>query len=150
MSAQRLRVFSTMLVLPLVLSAVWTIPYLHHSAFGKWAVLNTLFAYAAFFASAIVSHVLLRLLRMRAGWQFGVVKFCVAFAGFLSFALYSTRGYGELYHSNTQIVAQGALTEAGFRLYVVDSATQAALLSVLFFIFWLITVRAPSSKESHA
>ena len=141
MNTRYIRIAVGMAVAPLVLAVIWTIPYWGHSAFDKWVVINTVLAYATFTVLAAISHVVLRVLRLRAAWQYCLVMFAVAFVVYAVFAFISVNGYRELYYSQTQVVKDGSLTNAGALLQITDSLQGAAILSAVFFVFWLVAVR---------
>ena len=147
MNTRYIRIAVGMLIAPLVLAVIWTIPYRDHSAFDKWVVINTVFAYVTFTALAAVSHVVLWVLRLRAAWQYCLVMFGVAFVVYAVFAFISVNGYQELYYSQTQVVKDGSLTSAGVLLQITDSLQGAAILSAAFFVFWFVAVRE-SKKAS--
>jgi len=145
-----LRIATGILVAPLALAVVWTMPYVEHSAFAKWAVINTVLAYGTFSVTAAVSHVVLKVLRLERAWHYCSVMFCVAFLGYVAFAFYGLRGYSELYYAQTKVIENGSLTMSGFVLQLTQAAQGAALLSAAFLLFWFIAVHERSASNNHA
>ena len=149
MNNGHVRVAVGMLFSPLVLAVVWTIPYLEHSAFEKWAVLNTVFAYVTFTVAAAISHFVLKVLRLSAAWQYCLVMFFVALLANLALGFYGLQGYSELYHSKTQVVQNGSITGAGYILEITNAVQGAALLSAVFLLFWFISIGRRTSGDTH-
>jgi hypothetical protein len=147
MSARFLRIAIGMLIAPLTLAAAWSYPYLNHSAFAKWLVINTIMAYLAFTLLAAISHVILRFLRLAAAWQYCLVMFVVAFIVYISIAFVALSGYSDLYYSQTQVVKDGSVTPAGALLQVTESIQGAALLAAVFLVFWFIAVGKPDKRS---
>ena len=136
-----------MFICPWVLVAAWSWPYLEHSAFSKWVVINTVFAFFIFFVTAGISHLILRFLKLSKGWHYVLIMFCVCLVLYFTFSVYSSIGYSELYHSQTQVVTDGKITAAGYILKLKNSLLGSLLSAGVFYLFWLIAVWRPSSHE---
>jgi hypothetical protein len=150
MNNRHVRVAVGMIFSPLVLAVIWTIPYREHSAFEKWVVINTVFAYVTFTVTAGISHFVLKALRLAAAWQYCLVMFCVALVANLGLGFYSLQGYSELYHSQTRVVQNGSITGAGFVLEITNAFQSAVLLSAVFLLFWFISVGRRTGGCTHA
>jgi hypothetical protein len=141
MNTRNLRITVGMVVAPLVLAAIWIFPYRDNPAFNNMVVINTVLAYATFTILAAISHAILRFLRFHSAWQYCLVMFGVAFVVYAVLAFISVNGYQELYYSQTQVVKDGSLTHAGVLLQIKDSFKGAAILSIVFLVFWFVAVR---------
>ncbi|WP_160153112.1 hypothetical protein [Microbulbifer sp. ALW1] len=145
MKTESYRSIAGMIFCPWILVAVWSLPYLSHSAFSKWVVINTFFAFTVFFFTAAVSHVILKTFCLTKGWHYPVVMFFVCLILYFGFSTFSASGYDELYHSQTQIVEDGNVTKAGYVLNFWNSVSGSLLSAGVFFVFWLIAVWKPRS-----
>jgi hypothetical protein len=149
MNNRHIRIAAGMLISPLVLAVVWCIPYFDHSAFIKWVLINTVFAYVTFSVTAGISHFIVKSLRFAFAWQYCLVMFGVALVANLGFGFYGLQGYDDLYHSQTQVIKNGSITGAGFMLEITNSVRAAALFSAAFLLFWFISIGRRTGGDTH-
>lgn len=128
----------------------WSIPYIEHSAFSKWVVINTFAAFLVFFFTAAISHFLLRALSLVKWWHYSVVMFAVCLILYYGFSTLGASGYTELYHSQAQVVENGSITRAGHILNLKNAVSGSLLSAATFFIFWLIAAWKPNGKVKNA
>jgi hypothetical protein len=133
---------------PIAMAIVWSIPFYDHSALKQWILINTLNAYGTFLFMAAISHLILRVLHLKAAWQYCLVMFCVALPIHIGSAIYNLQDYNSLYYSQTQVVEHGKITASGYMLQVTNSLKGAAFLTVAFLLFWFIAVRKPRDKRN--
>ena len=88
-----LRIAAGILLAPVVYIVVWSYPFIEHSAFHKWIVINTFFAYVWFLVFAAVSHVALKALDWTRIWQYSGVMLIVASIIGFAYSIYSLDGY---------------------------------------------------------
>jgi hypothetical protein len=150
MNKTRIRTAVGMFFSPLLLAVIWSIPYLEHSAFTKWLVINTIFAYLTFTVAAGISHLIIKALRLASAWQYCLVMFCVALVVSLGFSFYGLQGYNELYHSQTQVIKDGSITSAGLILEITNATQTAALFAAAFLLFWFISIRRRTRCDAHS
>jgi hypothetical protein len=143
-----IRILVGILFAPWLYVIVWTLPMLDHSAFHKWVVINTFFAYLVFLVLAGVAHLMLRRLNRSSLWSYCVVMFIVA--AFLDFVLsiWSLTGFSSNYYSQTQVVENGAITVAGYLLQIREALVHGLLSSGVMAIFWLAAIWNPNSKTA--
>ncbi|MDQ2078528.1 hypothetical protein [Marinimicrobium sp. ABcell2] len=150
MKTETYRIAAGMLICPWILAAAWSVPYLEHSAFVKWLIINTVLAFIVFFFTAAISHVILRVLFAAKWWQYPAVMFAVCLLLYFGLSTLSASGYTELYHSQTQVVEGGSITSAGYALNFKNAVLGALLSAAVFFLFWVISVWTPRSGAKNA
>lgn len=128
----------------------WSIPYIEHSAFPKWVVINTFAAFLVFFITAAISHFLLRAFSLVKWWHYSAVMFSVCLILYYGFSTLGASGYTELYHSQTQVVENGSITLVGHILNFKNAVSGSVLSAATFFIFWLIAVWKPNGRVKNA
>jgi len=146
MNINHLRIIAGLVLTPIAMAIVWSIPFYDHSALKQWVLINILSAYGAFLFFAAISHLILRVLNLKAAWQYCLVMFCVALPIDIGFSIYSIQGYSSLYYSQTQVVEHGNITASGYMLQVTESLKSSAFLTLAFLLFWFIAVRKPRDK----
>lgn len=150
MKTESYRIIAGMVVCPWILVVAWSLPYLHHSAFSKWIVINTFAAFFVFFLTAAISHFVLRAFSLVKWWHYLVVMFCVCLLLHYGFSTVSASGYTELYHSQTQVVENGKITKAGHILNVRNAVSGSLLSAAVFFMFWVIAIWKSSGSSKNA
>jgi len=145
-----IRIVLGVLLAPLLYVVVWTLPVLEHSAFHKWVVINTFFAYLVFLILAGLCHLVLKKLNATKIWSYCAVMFVVALALDLVLSIWSLSGYTSYYYSQTQVVENGSITSAGYMLQVKEALTNGVVSSGVMAIFWLVAIFNPRGKVAHA
>ena len=141
------RITVGILVAPTIFIFCWSIPYLEHSAFHKWIVLNTVFAYAVFLILASVSHMILKTLKWSTLFQYCLVMFFVGVIISFSYGLWSLQDYSSLYYSQTQVVENNVITTAGYILKAKEALLSGMLSMICMAVFWFITIfKTPGAK----
>jgi len=132
-------------IAPMIFVVFWSYPFLEHSAFQKWVIINTVSGYVAFLILGFVSHVALKFLHWTKLWQYCATMAVVAFIAFGGYSISSLDGYQSLYHSQTQVVENGIITKAGYVLYARDAGINALIAVCSMAIFWFVAgMRSPS------
>lgn len=149
-SNQVFRIVLGTLVAPWLYIVVWTLPVLDHSAFHKWVVINTFFAYVVFLVFAGLSHLALRKLGATKLWSYCAVMFVVALVLDLVLSLWSLSGYESNYYSQTQVVEYGSITGAGYLLQVKEALTNGVVSCGAMAIFWFVSIFKPATKVANA
>ena len=143
------RIIIGILVAPIIFVIAWSIPYLEHSAFHKWVVINTVFAYVAFLILASISHALLKILRWSTLLQYCLVMFFVGVIVTLAFSLWSLQGYSEFFYAQTQVVENNSITTAGYILKAKEALLSGLLSMACMAAFWFIAIfKTPGAKYS--
>ena len=145
-----IRIVFGVLIAPWLYIVVWTLPVLEHSAFHKWVVINTFFAYVVFLVFAGLSHLALKKLNATKLWSYCAIMFVVAVALDLGLSLWSLSGYTSNYYSQTQVVEHGSITSAGYLLQVKEALLNGIVSSGVMAIFWFVSIFKPSSKVANA
>ena len=142
------RIVAGVLLAPVVYIVVWSYAYIEHSAFHKWIVINTFFAYLWFLVLAAVSHIALKLLGWTRLWQYSTVMLIVASIIGFAFSIYSLAGYDSLFHSQTQVVQNGVITESGYLLYAKDLLINGVISAGAMAVFWLVSFYGTRKTEN--
>src|SRR5690606_13647493 len=150
MNTETYRIIAGMIICPWILVVAWSIPYIEHSAFPKWVVINTFTAFLVFFITAAISHFLLRAFSLVKWWHYSAVMFSVCLILYYGFSTLGASGYTELYHSQTQVVENGSITLVGHILNFKNAVSGSVLSAATFFIFWLIAVWKPNGRVKNA
>lgn len=124
---------------PVVYVVVWSYPFIEHSAFHKWVIINTFFAYVCFLLFAAVSHVALKVLGWTRIWQYSGVMLIVASIIGFSYSILSLAGYESLFHSQTQVVQDGVITASGYVLYAKNSFINGVISAAAMAVFWMVS-----------
>ncbi|MGY0627562.1 MAG: hypothetical protein ACW7DS_17775 [Paraglaciecola chathamensis] len=149
-SSAIIRILAGTLIAPWLYIIVWTMPVLDHSAFHKWVVINTFFAYIVFLIFAGISHFALKKLNATKLWSYCVVMFFVAVSLDLVLSIWSLSGYESNYYSQTQVVESGSITKAGYLLQVKEALINGAISSGTMAIFWFISIFSPKAVSANA
>lgn len=145
-----IRILVGALIAPWLYIIVWTMPVLEHSAFHKWVVINTFFAYTVFLIFAGISHIALKKLNATKLWSYCVVMFVVAVTLDLVMSIWSLSGYESNYYSQTQVVENGSITAAGYLLQIKEALINGAISSGAMAIFWFISIFSPKAGSVNA
>jgi small-conductance mechanosensitive channel len=144
------RIIAGMIVCPWILVVAWSIPYINHSAFSKWIVINTFLAFFIFFLTAGISHFVLRALSLVKWWHYSLIMFCVCLLLYYGILTSDASRYTELYHSQTLVVESGRITRAGHILNFGNAVAGSLLSAAAFLMFWMIAVWKPNGSSKNA
>ena len=145
-----IRIMLGVILAPFLYIIIWTLPVLDHSAFHKWVVINTFFAYVVFFLLAGLSYLTLKKLKAKGIWSYCGVMLVVAVTLDLVFSLWSLRGYTSNYYSQTQVVENGSITLAGYLLQIKEALINGVVSSGVMAIFWFVAVFKPQAETVNA
>lgn len=147
MRTSSIRILTGLAVVPLLLAMVWMLPYPGspgrpaQPAWPQWIALNLALAYGTFFLMAAIAAGMLRLLRWRAVWQYGLVMFVVAFANYAG-AFWYASSYGGTGEGGMKGTAASTLDGSAWLVAGLQAAQSAAWLAIAFVLFWAIAVRS--------
>lgn len=139
-----------MVVSPWILVVVWSVPYLNHSAFSKWVVINTFVAFTVFLVTASISLLIIKVFSLFRWWHYSGVMFCVCLLLYYGFSTFGVVGYSELYHSQTKVVEGGHITTAGHILNFRTAVSGALLSAAVFLVYWFIAVWQPGGNARNS
>ena len=141
-----IRILCGVIIAPWLYILVWTLPVLEHSAFHRWIVINTFFAYLVFLVLAGISHLVLVKLKTTKIWSYCIVMFGVAVTLDLVLSLWSLSGYTSFFYSQTQVVDNGSITLAGYLLQFKEAFINGVISAGVMAIFWFIALYNSNSK----
>lgn len=148
--SKMVRIFLGILLAPLLYIIVWTLPLLEHTAFSKWIVINTFFAYLVFLILAGISHLVLKRFNATKVWSYILVMFVVAVCSDLILSIWSLSGFQSYYYAQTQVVENGSITAAGYVLQIEEALINGFVSSGVMALFWLVAVFNPKGNIAHA
>lgn len=135
-----IRIILGVVIAPWLYIVVWTLPVLEHSAFHKWVVINTFFAYIVFLVLAGMSHLLLAKFRATKIWSYCAIMFVVAFSMDVLLSLWSLSGFTSNYYAQTQVVEDGSITAAGYILQIQEALINGVVSAGVMAIFWFAAI----------
>lgn len=127
---------------PLMLTAMWVLPYIGPRSTFQWAFENFAFALVSFcFYAAIVSGLLTWQKLHHWGW-YAFTTFVLAGSSLLYLKFMQVQGEQEVFYLGVKIMHRGGMTYEGMALFLREGFGLGLVYAAAVTLFWCLRERA--------